>query len=201
MIEKYQHLIGVKFHIRTHNCFTLARRFYKDVYDIPIRDYAYPPTWWASEPQLDLMMRHVGDDGFTLIDVPQRELCPGDAFLMAIGANVACHVGIYVGGNKFLHHPFREDSRVDLYAGYWKDRTLAVVRHPSVPPPEEEAVDFLDLLPPHKKARYIEALQAAGTLTTSFDAGGLPGRNTGAGGADTEVRHYPGAEEHQPGPR
>lgn len=79
---------------------------------------------------------------------------------MAIRSRVANHGAIYVGENKIVHHFYGSLSIEELYKGMWKNRTVAVYRHPLVAermPNSVEQVDFMTLLPPALRARLEAA--------------------------------------------
>jgi cell wall-associated NlpC family hydrolase len=58
------------------------------------------------------------------VDVPRRELQPGDLVFFNTLRRAFSHVGIYVGEGKFIHSP-KPGAQVrveDLNAGYWQRR-------------------------------------------------------------------------------
>jgi cell wall-associated NlpC family hydrolase len=178
---KYEHLLGVPYHVKTANCLTLVKQFYAENWGIIIRDYAFPDLWWMTDPKLNLLMRHARDEGFEMFDYNPREMRPGDGLLMAIGCSVVNHCGVYLGGGRFLHRPFRASSRVDLFAGAWRERCMTAVRHPQVVLPSAKSLELLDLLPPAKKEAYLEALERARLQAelVSRPAGGASGSGPG----------------------
>lgn len=157
---RYEHLVGLDWEMRKRDCYALVRRFYEDNYGITLRPYAYPEEWWHTAPYLDLFMRNFEAEGFLPIGIEnQFTIRTGDVVLIARGTPVASHCGVWIGGNRFLHHPHQGFSLVDTWAGKWAGMTLAVVRHHAVPEPVLEKVDVMDLLPPHKRAAYRRAVQ------------------------------------------
>lgn len=138
----------------TEDCYSLLREFYLGVFDIELPDYARPPLWWEHSPQLDLFQTNFRDAGFLPTHATRLTLCFGDVLLMSIGNRVTNHCAVMVGNNYFLHKPFKERSRKDIFAGYWADRTMAIVRHPRVKPPfVERTLDLLAIKDRHAPRR------------------------------------------------
>ena len=156
---KFEHLLEIPFVHGTSDCFQLARAFYNDNFEIETPDFAYPQFWAETHPELDLMRTNFRKLGFEPVDVNRRSIRPADLLLMNIGGQVVNHCAVYLTGGWFLHHPFREKSRKDLWAGSWFDQTMIVARHPEVRVLDERpTVDLLDLLPPAKRKMYRDAL-------------------------------------------
>lgn len=151
---KYKHLEGRRYEWGKHDCFSIARDFYRDNFQIEIRDYARPENFW--EQDLDLWGDHFRKEGFETVDGrPQI----ADGFLIAMSDKpFATHCAIYVGANKILHHFTDQLSVAIPYKGIWFNRTVATVRHRSikVEPTIKQTMDLMDLLPPARK----EALRA-----------------------------------------
>jgi len=158
----YDHLLGLEWVSGESDCYALLRRFYMDNWGIALRPYAYPEEWWNTAPETDLIMKNFAAEGFNVVtDVAPLSLRVGDVLLIARGTRVASHIGVWIGGNRFLHHPRGALSCPDRWAGRWANMTLAVVRHPDVPPEgPPERVDLMDLLPTHKREEYRNALAA-----------------------------------------
>ncbi len=54
---------------------------------------------------------------------------PGDVVIMQISALVANHAGILLEENVLLHHLYGQLSQRVPYGGYWRERTIKVLRH------------------------------------------------------------------------
>jgi len=154
---KYQHLIGRPFNHGVQDCFSLARDFYKDNFDINIRNIARPDNWWNLG--MNLYMDHFYEEGFRVIDCHPKDWLPADGFLIAMAAPVACHAAVYLGNNMILHHAVNRFSEVTPYSGLWRNNTVAVLRHKDVPKVTKgpEILDLMQLLPPHKRAMLEKA--------------------------------------------
>jgi cell wall-associated NlpC family hydrolase len=159
MTLKYDHLLGISFVHGSDDCYGLIRRFYKDNFDLNLTNYARPDNWWNLSQ--DLYMENFYAEGFRPIDCHPRDWRPGDAFLMAIGARVACHAAINLGDGNILHHFIGRMSEKIPYAGAWRNKTVAVLRHKDIRIEDvaPKQVDLMDLLPPHKR-RQLELSNA-----------------------------------------
>lgn len=166
---RYEHMLGLEWQHGVADCYALARTVYRESWGLQLRDYAYPERWWEDAPELDLLMRNFRNEGFVPITTDNHfALHPGDGLLIARGTRVASHCGVWVGGNRFLHHPFGGVSCVERWAGKWAGMTLAIVRHPEIPPlPPPEKVDIIDLMPAHQREKYRAMLAERATARVS----------------------------------
>lgn len=151
MTLRYEHLKGLPFQHGTSDCYSIARNFYKDNFDLDLPDFARPENWW--EKGLNLYMDHFYDAGFRILDIHPRDWIPGDAFLMSILSNTTNHCGMYLGGNSMLHHLYGQLSSVVTYSNPWRNRTTAVVRHKDITPKmiTPKQFDISSVLSPVKK--------------------------------------------------
>ena len=46
---RYEHLIGIEYKHGSNDCYGLIRRFYKDNFDLNLRNYARPHDWWNTD--------------------------------------------------------------------------------------------------------------------------------------------------------
>jgi cell wall-associated NlpC family hydrolase len=152
MYETYKHLLDLPYIEGEQDCYGLARRYFQDVYDLEMRNYARPLDFaWEG---IDLIQDNFQTEGFCPVDVALNNLQVGDGVLMRLaGCPKINHVGVYVGNNLILHHVYGKLSCTDNFSMNWKRRVAGIVRHPDV---EEinrnrapEKLNFLDLLPPH----------------------------------------------------
>lgn len=140
---KYRHLEGLHFEHGVQDCYEIQRMFWRDNFGVELPNYARPDKWW--DHGSDLYMEHFSECGFKSIDVLPHEYQPADVFLIAVQAPVANHSAIYLGGELILHHFIGRFSNVERYKGFWRNRTLAVLRHQSLMDwkPSESAHDLL----------------------------------------------------------
>jgi cell wall-associated NlpC family hydrolase len=68
--------------------------------------------------------------------VKRNELRPGDLITFATGGGSrVSHVGVYIGGNQFIHSSSSRGVRIDTLTGYYAKRFVNA-RRPVVGPPE-----------------------------------------------------------------
>lgn len=128
-MEDLSKYIGIPFVDGSDDCYGLIRKFYKEEFNIELRDYERDFGWWNEGK--NLYMDNFKREGFYLLD----DLEPsqyGDIYLIALGCSVASHGAIYVGENKILHHVQNRPSSVDRYMGVFRNCTLAKIRHKSL---------------------------------------------------------------------
>lgn len=146
---EYKHLLGRYFKHGSNDCYGLIRAFYKDVFDIELTNYARPDDWW--QRGMNLYIDNVEQEGFQQVD---RGLEPGDIIMMAIRSTVANHGAIYVGNNRIIHHFYNCLSIEEMYKGMWKNRTMAVYRHPQVKVDiQKDQLDLMSILPERVRQR------------------------------------------------
>lgn len=133
-LDKYKRYVGRQFRFGITDCYTIVRDFYKDEYNIRLRNYARYDKFWEDE---SLYLKFFKNEGFYLAD---DELRFGDVILIAFGAKVACHAAVYLGERKILHHVQNRFSAIDNYEGIWKNWTVCVVRHKLVKNKENSIV-------------------------------------------------------------
>ena len=111
------------------DCFTVVQDFYKDKYQILVRNYARPANW-AGVPGLDFFTDKFEAEGFEDTGNSAHRVRYGDVLMMHIaGSEVVNHVAIYVGRQKILHHLEGRLSEVVDYSPRWRNRVVKVVRH------------------------------------------------------------------------
>lgn len=107
------------------DCYSLIRDWYRIEAGILLPDYDRQDNWWHSGKNLYLDFYR--DAGFSQVadENPQA----GDVLLMQILANVPNHGAIYLGDDVILHHLANRLSCREIYGGYFKKHTYAVLRH------------------------------------------------------------------------
>lgn len=120
-------LVGRSYSYGGLDCFTVVSDYYQD-HGVDMLPWKRPPAEkWDIEPRE--FEDHWHEFGF----MPAKgEIQEGDGLLMSVGRldGLCNHVGVYVGGDRFLHHLQGRLSSIDVYGGYWRDATALVVRHP-----------------------------------------------------------------------
>jgi len=116
-------LIGRKFYHNVHDCFALARDYYKTVLNIHIPDFHRPVDWWLTEQNIIL-------DNFTAYNfVLVNNLQPHDVIIMQVASKVPNHIAIYLGDDRILHHCINRLSSRDWYDARAQRVTKLILRH------------------------------------------------------------------------
>lgn len=155
--DSYAHLLGRPYTSGRHDCYGLARDYYKDVYGVVLIDAARPEGWW-NEKDMNLIDDFMEADGWENIGTNTRQLKPGDGLIFSLLSGKANHVGIYVGNGMFIHHVLNTYSREDALVEKWKSRLLAIIRHPEVVKAGqgmEAKVDLSTFLPERFRAKLV----------------------------------------------
>jgi proteasome lid subunit RPN8/RPN11 len=123
-------LIGREFVHGMLDCYTLIRDYYQRELGIEIKDYNRPDEWWKK----GLNLYRDGFEDADFVEVSIDTLRAHDVLLMKVGdSGVENHGAIFLGtSNHFLHHPMNRLSSRDVFGGYWRKITTAVVRHRSL---------------------------------------------------------------------
>jgi proteasome lid subunit RPN8/RPN11 len=112
-----------------HNdCYTIVREYYRRELNIALGDYDCDESFENSERQ-DILIG-LEKEGFIMsTDFTNIEI--GDVLLFQFSKVYPQHVGIYMGGNRFLHQPLKGQSRIEQIDGIWAQNLKAVLRHKS----------------------------------------------------------------------
>jgi cell wall-associated NlpC family hydrolase len=128
----YDNLIGKQFILGSQDCLSLFREFYKQNFDIHIRNYARPAGW--SSDQLDLMGICHEREGFEKIAWwKPSELRPGDVLCMSVGSRNPNHFAVYIGDGFLIHHLAHRLSSKEVFRDFWINSVAYILRHPKVP--------------------------------------------------------------------
>ena len=105
-------LEGRPFIYGAYDCYSLARDFYKRELDIHLPQITRPMIGWWAAGQADYLTE--GIKHCNMVDCDSLEY--GDVLLFALnGSKVANHIGIYMEGNRFMHHARLALSSVTEY--------------------------------------------------------------------------------------
>ncbi|WP_426577009.1 C40 family peptidase [Xenorhabdus stockiae] len=116
-------LTGRPFVLGIYDCYGLIMSYYRQQYGIALKDYRVNYPWW--EQGENRYMDNFKSAGFTEDSEPRV----GDVVLMQVQADVPNHAGILLEGNLLLHHLYGQLSQQVPYGGYWKDRTVKILRY------------------------------------------------------------------------
>ena len=121
-------LVGREFHHGVLDCYALCRDYYKRTLDIALPDLPRDYEWWLKGQ--NLYIDNFESVGFVRVD--PNTLREHDAILMQLASPVPNHAGVYVGDNKILQHVMHRLSSHDIYGGWYRKCTVAIIRHRSL---------------------------------------------------------------------
>ncbi len=118
-------LIGRPFVLGHSDCWGLVMSYFKQEHGIVLTDYRVDYHWWESGKE-NLYLDNWFECGFREFDGAPEV---GDLVIMQVQSPVANHAGVILEGNMLLHHMYGMLSQRIPYGGYWRDRTIKIVRH------------------------------------------------------------------------
>jgi proteasome lid subunit RPN8/RPN11 len=107
------------------DCLSIVRDYYLKEYNIELKDSIRVFDWWNSASKYSPYDQEHESWGFYKVDTPEV----GDIIVMKINSHKNCHLGIYVGNNKILHHCPGRLSSVESYDKLWRVSTSYFLRH------------------------------------------------------------------------
>lgn len=121
-------LIGRKFVDGVHDCYGLARDYYKETLNINLPN----PKRCAKEVNSGkiITLENIEAMGFNIVDM--KDMREHDAILMQNASDIINHIAVYLGNNIILHQCLGRVSSKDVYGGYWLKNTRYAVRHKSL---------------------------------------------------------------------
>ena len=121
-------LVGRAFVLGHTDCWGLVMSYFRQTHGIVLNDYRVDYPWWESGRE-NLYLDNWYECGFREFSGPPQS---GDMVIMQVSAPVANHAGILLDDGMLLHHMYGMLSQRVPYGGYWKDRTVKIVRHLSL---------------------------------------------------------------------
>ena len=106
------------------DCYGLLRDYHKIHKGVTIPIYPRDNKWWETSPSM--LKDNCEAAGFKYID--ESEAVEGDVFFMMLRSKVVNHCGIYLGGEKILHHLYGALSREDQI-GRWRKYITDFLRY------------------------------------------------------------------------
>ncbi|UNH25099.1 C40 family peptidase [Moellerella wisconsensis] len=122
-------LIGRPFVLGHTDCWGLVMSYFKQKHNIELKDYRVDYKWWESGEE-NFYFDNWYECGFREFNGNSKS---GDMVIMQVSAPVANHAGIILEGNMLLHHMYGQLSNRVPYGGYWRDRTIKILRHKDLP--------------------------------------------------------------------
>lgn len=115
------------------DCYRIALDYYAKELELPLRSVVAPKnytTQMMTYSKVNLFLENFSACGFEQVLVPE----PGDALLFQSGLATfdgPDHVGVYLEGDRFLHHYRNRLSTIQTYNSMWRQKTSMVLRHVS----------------------------------------------------------------------
>lgn len=116
----FSSLVGVPY--EKSNCWETARDFYALVFGIELKHYCDQAPESRTDIQ-NLIFSNIGD----FVEVKEMQF--GDLLLIRL-RGIESHIGIFVGGGKFLHSAKGTGSAIDRLEK-WKHLIVGIYRHRS----------------------------------------------------------------------
>jgi proteasome lid subunit RPN8/RPN11 len=123
-------LVGRPFVHGILDCYALCRDYYRETLGIELPDYARQDEWWLKGE--NLYRANFAEAGFVEID--NADMRQHDALLMQVASPVENHAAIVLGNGLILQHVMNRLSSRDVYGGWYRKCTRAVLRHRSLLP-------------------------------------------------------------------
>lgn len=91
------------------DCYSLVRDYYKQKMKIKLSNYSRELGWWETDE--NLIENSMNKKHWVEID----DMNAGDVICFAVRSEFMNHLGLYIGNNKMIHHPYDKLScEVDL---------------------------------------------------------------------------------------
>jgi Predicted metal-dependent protease of the PAD1/JAB1 superfamily len=119
-------LLERKFVLGHSDCWGLVMSYFRQIHGIELHDYRVDYPWWEDGYTEDLYRDNWYECGFREFIGPPK---PGDVIMMQVQSKKWNHAGVMLEGNRMLHHLYGHLSKRTPYGGYWRERTMKIVRH------------------------------------------------------------------------
>lgn len=119
-------LIERPFVLGHSDCWGLVMSYYRQTHGLELKDYRVDYPWWESQYPDNFYQECWHECGFREFS---GDPMPGDMVIMQVQSDKWNHAGILLEGNMLLHHMYGMLSQRVPYGGYWRERTMLIVRH------------------------------------------------------------------------
>jgi len=110
------------------DCYELVRDWYQAERGVILPHFERSEEWWKKGQ--NLYVENFQAAGFKVMPEGTQPVI-GDGLIMQLGSEVPNHAAIYLGEDLMLHHVQNRLSCREVFGGYWKKNTVAIVRHSS----------------------------------------------------------------------
>lgn len=121
-------LSGRKYVDGVHDCYGLAKDYYKEVLAIDLPNFKRCAK--DVESGNIITLENIALMGFEIINL--KDLDKHDIVLMQNESDVVNHIAVYLGDNIILHQCIGRLSGKDIFGGYWLKNTRYALRHKSL---------------------------------------------------------------------
>jgi proteasome lid subunit RPN8/RPN11 len=119
-------LVGREFVFGVLDCYSLIQDHFSFELNITLPDFERRDEFWKRDE--NLYLDHYKEAGF--VEVSRDDLQANDVAIMRIeSASIPEHGGVILEDGRILHHVANRLSSRDVYGQYYRNRTVAVVRH------------------------------------------------------------------------
>lgn len=107
------------------DCFGAARNYFRENFQIYIKDYDRDETFSSTDS--NIILENFEKEGFVM--QPPGCLMKHDVILFDSFRAYPQHFGIFQGNSRFFHHPLNCLSRIDMLDGRWQKRIRHILRY------------------------------------------------------------------------
>lgn len=111
------------------DCWGLVMSYYRQELGIELDDFRVDYAWWEDDHPENLYQDNWYACGFREFS---GDPIPGDLVIMQVQSNKWNHAGILLADNMLLHHLHGRLSNRTPYGGYWRERTMKILRHKDI---------------------------------------------------------------------